>query len=99
MEYPNFSTGSSQKAGKEKGITFLVTTHIMSLVEEIADELMFLLEGEVYFRGTYGEMLWAEKEESLERAIANILEKEHDKDSKTNGTSDTVKRPNIYGHP
>jgi len=67
---------------KKKGITFLVTTHIMSLVEEIADELMFLLEGQVYFRGTYGEMLWAEKEESLERAIANILEKENDKDSK-----------------
>ena len=64
---------------KKDGITFLVTTHIMSLVEEIADELIFLLEGQVYFRGTYGEMLWAEKEENLERAIANILEKENAK--------------------
>ena len=64
------------------GNTFMVTTHIMSLVEEIADELIFLLEGQVYFRGTYAEMLMAEKEENLERAIANILEKENAKDSK-----------------
>ncbi|MCG8307435.1 MAG: ABC transporter ATP-binding protein [Cytophagales bacterium] len=69
------------KEKKNKGITFLVTTHIMSLVEEISDELIFLLEGQVYFKGTYVEMLNAEKEENLERAIANILEKEHAKDS------------------
>lgn len=66
---------------KKEGKTFLVTTHIMSLVEEIADELMFLLEGKVYFRGTYGEMLLAENEETLERAIAKILEKENAKNS------------------
>ena len=66
---------------KNEGKTFLVTTHIMSLVEEIADELMFLLEGKVYFRGTYAEMLFAEEEETLERAIAKILEKENAKNS------------------
>jgi len=69
------------KEKKSQGKSFLVTTHIMSLVEEIADELIFLLEGQVYFKGTFGEMLWAEKEENLERAIANILEKENAKDS------------------
>lgn len=69
------------KEKKAQGKTFLVTTHIMSLVEEIADELIFLLEGKVYFNGTYQEMLEAEKEENLERAIANILEKENAKDS------------------
>lgn len=69
------------KKKKAQGKTFLVTTHIMSLVEEIADELIFLLEGKVYFNGTYQEMLEAEKEENLERAIANILEKENAKDS------------------
>ena len=69
------------KEKKALGKTFLVTTHIMNLVEEIADELIFLLEGKVYFRGTYTEMLEAEKEENLERAIANILEKENGKDS------------------
>ena len=69
------------KEKKMAGSTFMITTHIMSLVEEIADELIFLLEGQVYFRGTYGEMLFAEKEENLERAIASILEKENAKDS------------------
>ena len=59
----------------------MITTHIMSLVEELADELVFLLEGQIYFKGTYNEMLGAEKEENLERAIANILEKENAKDS------------------
>jgi Cu-processing system ATP-binding protein len=69
------------KEKKAQGKTFLVTTHIMNLVEEIGDELIFLLEGKVYFRGTYTEMLEAEKEENLERAIANILERENAKDS------------------
>lgn len=66
---------------KQLGKTFLITTHIMSLVEELADELVFLLEGQIYFRGTYREMLEMEKEENLERAIANILEKENAKNT------------------
>jgi len=66
---------------KEEGKTFLVTTHIMSLVEELADELIFLLEGKIYFKGTFDQMLKAEKEENLEKAIANILKKENEKDS------------------
>jgi Cu-processing system ATP-binding protein len=68
-------------AKKQAGKTFLVTTHIMSLVVELADELIFLLEGKVYFKGTYQQMLIMEKEENLERAIANILEKENAKNS------------------
>ena len=66
---------------KEEGKTFLVTTHIMSLVEELADELIFLLEGQIYFKGTFTEMLSVEKEENLEKAIARILEKENEEDS------------------
>ena len=66
---------------KKQGKTFLVTTHIMNLVEEMADELIFLLEGHIYFRGTYSEMMEEQKEENLERAIAKILEKEYAKNS------------------
>lgn len=66
---------------REEGKTFLVSTHIMSLVEELADELIFLLEGQIYFKGTFTQMLKAEKEESLEKAIANILKKENEEDS------------------
>ncbi len=66
---------------KKQGKTFLVTTHIMSLVEELGDELIFILEGQIYFRGTHREMMEAQKEENLERAIAKILEKKNAKDS------------------
>jgi Cu-processing system ATP-binding protein len=66
---------------KKQGKTFLITTHIMTLVEELSDELVFLLEGKVYFRGTYSELMTVEKEENLERAIAKILEKENAKNS------------------
>ena len=36
---------------KEKGKTILITTHIMNLVEEIADKVVFLLDGLIYFHG------------------------------------------------
>jgi Cu-processing system ATP-binding protein len=62
---------------KSKGKSFLVTTHIMSLVEELADELVFLLEGRIRFQGTYLEMMEAQGERNLERSIAKILEDEH----------------------
>ncbi|TDI79883.1 MAG: ABC transporter ATP-binding protein [Bacteroidetes bacterium] len=66
---------------KKQGKTFLITTHIMRLVEELADELIFLLEGKVYFKGTHSEMMESQNEDNLERAIAKILEKEDAKDS------------------
>lgn len=59
---------------KEAGKMILITTHIMSFVEEMADEVVFLLEGKIYFRGSL-QML---KEEyggsSVEQAIAAILD-------------------------
>ena len=36
---------------KAKGKTILITSHIMSFVEEMADQIVFLLEGKVYFKG------------------------------------------------
>lgn len=61
------------KQEKEKGKTILVTTHIMSLVEEISDKIVFLLDGKIYFTGTVQEIKEQTKEENLEHAIANIL--------------------------
>jgi Cu-processing system ATP-binding protein len=58
---------------KRKGKTILMTTHIMSLVEELADEIVFLLEGKIYFRGSVSELLASENEVNIERAIARIL--------------------------
>src|SRR5690554_1952835 len=58
---------------KEKGKTVLVTSHIMSFVEEISDEIVFLLEGKIYFKGTIQELREKTNEIDLEHAIANIL--------------------------
>lgn len=62
---------------KENEKTVLFTTHIINLVEEISDQLIFLLEGNIYFQGTCHDLLTAHHEISLEKAIAGILSKNH----------------------
>ncbi len=58
---------------KKKGKTILITTHIMPLVEELADEIFFLLDGKIYFQGTADQLKKETNEKDLEHAIANIL--------------------------
>ncbi len=62
---------------KEAGKTILITTHIMSFVEEMADEIVFLLDGKIYFKGTVQELQEKTEQRDLEHAIANILELSH----------------------
>jgi len=62
---------------KEKGKTLLITTHIMSLVEEIADEIVFLLDGEIYFKGSVAQLKTQTQQTDLEHAIANLMTKEN----------------------
>ncbi len=58
---------------KTNGKTILVTSHIMSFVEEMADEIVFLLEGKVYFKGDISTLKEKTQKESFELAIANVL--------------------------
>jgi Cu-processing system ATP-binding protein len=58
---------------KAKGKIILITSHIMSFVEEIADEIVFLLEGKVYFKGDIEALKTQTQESNFERAIANLL--------------------------
>ncbi|WP_271424997.1 ABC transporter ATP-binding protein [Aequorivita sinensis] len=60
-------------AEKEKGKTILVTSHILSFVEEIADEIVFLLEGKIYFKGSITELKTKTEQPDFEHAIASIL--------------------------
>ncbi len=60
-------------AEKKKGKTILVTSHILSFVEEIADEIVFLLEGKIYFKGTIPELKSKTETPDFEHAIASIL--------------------------
>ena len=41
---------------KESGKSILLTTHIIPLVEEIADEIIFLLEGNIFYKGSWKEL-------------------------------------------
>ena len=54
--------GLIQKAKRNKQ-TILLITHIMSLVEEMADEIIFLLEGRIYFQGSAGELKQEQNEQ------------------------------------
>jgi Cu-processing system ATP-binding protein len=58
---------------KKLGKIILITTHIISLVEEIADEVVFLLEGRIHFRGTPEQLRMQYAGANLEEAIANLL--------------------------
>lgn len=60
-------------AEQKKGKLILVTTHIMSLVEEIAEEIIFLLDGKIHFQGTVENLKETTKMTNLEAAIAKML--------------------------
>lgn len=60
------------KKEKKNGKTILVTTHIMQFVEEIADEIIYLLEGKIYFRGSIEALMKETKMQDFEHAIAAI---------------------------
>jgi len=62
---------------KEKGKTILITTHIMSLVDEMADEIVFLLDGKIYFKGSVSKLKEQTNQTSLEHAIANLISKQY----------------------
>lgn len=64
-------------AEKEKGKTILITSHIMSFVEEISDEIVFILEGKIYFKGTIQKLKNKTNQPDFEHAIASILTDNH----------------------
>jgi len=62
---------------KEKGKTILITTHIMSVVDELADEIVFLLDGKIYFKGSIDALKKQTENDNLEHAIANLISKQY----------------------
>ena len=62
---------------KGKGKTILITSHIMSFVEEVSDEIVFLLEGKIYFKGSISELKEITNQPDFEHAIASILTENH----------------------
>ena len=57
---------------KANGKTILITSHIMQFVAEVADEIVYLLEGSIYFKGTIEQLKTKTNQTDLEHAIAAI---------------------------
>lgn len=66
------------KTEKQRGKTILITSHIMSFVEEIADEIVFLLDGKIHFKGSIKTLQEQTQQTDLEHAIANLLATKND---------------------
>ncbi len=56
------------------GTTVVLTSHLMGEVEELAQDLVFLLDGRVTYQGPVQGLLERTSESRLERAIARLLE-------------------------
>src|SRR3989339_826145 len=57
---------------KEK--TVIITSHIMSDIEELAENLIFILEGKIIYNGTVKGLIEDKGKINLERTIASLME-------------------------
>jgi Cu-processing system ATP-binding protein len=58
---------------RDAGRTLIVTSHVLSELDEVADRIAFLLDGVVRFDGSRDELLRATGEGTLERAVAELM--------------------------
>lgn len=60
-------------AERANGRTIVLTSHIMAEVQELADRVIYLLEGRIQFDDTVTGLLQSSGEPTLERAIAHMM--------------------------
>jgi Cu-processing system ATP-binding protein len=58
------------------GVTVLVTSHIMSELEELCDDVAFLLDGVARYVGSVAQLTSMTQKATLERAIASLMIRE-----------------------
>jgi Cu-processing system ATP-binding protein len=56
-----------------RGKAFLLTSHVMSELEELANDVVFLLDGTVRFAGSLRELKLRTRQVNLERAVATLM--------------------------
>ena len=59
---------------KENGKTVIITSHIMSELEQLVDHVIFILDGKIRYYGSMKALLEESKEERLEAAIARMMD-------------------------
>jgi Cu-processing system ATP-binding protein len=60
-------------AERESGRTFVITSHIMSELEELAEYVSFIIEGRIRFSGKAEDLKADTGETTLERAVASMM--------------------------
>lgn len=63
------------RAERQAGKTFILTSHIISELEELAEDVAFLHEGRVGFAGPVRELIRTTRQDTLERAIAQMMKR------------------------
>lgn len=58
---------------KQKGRTIVLTSHVISDLEELADHIVFLVEGVVHYEGSVTAILEKFRSKNLERAMAQMI--------------------------
>jgi Cu-processing system ATP-binding protein len=64
------------RARRDDGAAVLVTSHVMAELEELSDEVAFLVDGRVAYVGPIDELTARTRQSSLERAIASLMIRE-----------------------
>ena len=59
---------------RDRNRTFVLTSHVMSELEELADDIAFLIDGRIRFAGPIHDLKKITRQLSLERAVAHVLD-------------------------
>lgn len=63
-------------AERDAGRTFVLSSHFMNEIQELADDVVFLLDGKVRFAGALDDLMRKTRQLNLSRAIAHLLSTE-----------------------
>jgi len=61
---------------RDAGKTIILTSHIMAEIEELSDNILFLIEGKIVFDGTLKNLVELSGQAKLENAIAAMMDKD-----------------------
>lgn len=61
---------------RNAGKTIILTSHIMAEIEELSDNILFLIEGKIVFNGKLIDLVELSGQSKLENAIASMMDKE-----------------------
>ena len=72
---------------RDRGTTIILTSHIMSEVQELAEQVVYLLDGKIYFERSVAGLIEETDQSTLERAIAVKLGRRHELSAEKGGAS------------